>query len=300
MQVLPSAAVATIRPPRQALEPHAFTLEAAERWALERADGLSADRLRLTSFWGIDLIRQHVPGERKTRYTLRLAQSENYGIACGPVSALQDSDHVLVGEDSRHILRERLFRDDTDRAALIDLLMGHVSMAASHQMILDQTLADKYALRSRLFADEAEMTLRRRGFDAVTNGNARVHIIGATAGMIGALLTRGFEVTAADMSRDVVGQNLGGIVVYGEAENDKLIKSADLVIISGMTLPNRTLPTLIQAAKVHNTSTMIWAITGRNFGYYYIEHGVDCVISDPSPLLFLPGIASIGIWRRES
>ena len=39
----------------------------------------------------------------------------------------------------------------------------------------------------------------------------------------------------------------------------------------GMVLPNRTLPALLQAAKTNNTSTMIWAITGRNFGYYYTE-----------------------------
>ena len=66
-----------------------------------------------------------------------------------------------------------------------------------------------------------------------------------------------------------------------------------------MTLPNRTLPALIEAAKINNTSTMIWAVTGKNFGHYYTEHGVDCVISDPMPFLMLPGPASIGIWRRE-
>ena len=30
---------------------------------------------------------------------------------------------------------------------------------------------------------------------------------------------------------------------------------------------------------------MIWAITGKNFGSYYVEQGVDCVVSDPSPFL---------------
>jgi len=117
--------------------------------------------------------------------------------------------------------------------------------------------------------------------------------------MIGALVARSFEVTATDMCPDLVGQKLGGVTVCEETENSRLIKTADLVIITGMTLPNRTLPALIEAAKTHNTSTVMWAITGKNFGHYYTEQGVDCVISDPSPFLMLPGPASIGIWRRE-
>ena len=98
-----------------------------------------------------------------------------------------------------------------------------------------------------------------------------------------ALIARGYDVTAADMSPDVVGQNLGGVTVCEGTENDRLIEAADLVIMTGMTLPNRTLPHLIETAKRYNTSTMIWAVTGKNFGHYYTEHGIDCVISDPSP-----------------
>jgi len=294
------AARTIFRQPRDALEPRAFALDMAERWALERAWRLSADRFRVTSFWYIDYIRQHVPRERKTRYTVRLAQSENYGIAFGPTSALWDTDQALVGEDSRAILTERRFRDHIDRTALVDLVIGHVSAVADHQMILDQTLRDKYALRARLFGDEAELILQRKGFDAIKGSKWRILVIGATAGIIGALIERGFEVTATDMCPDLVGEKLGGVTVCDETENDSLIKAADLVIITGMTLPNGTLPVLIKEAKTHNTSTMIWAITGRNFGHYFTEHGVDCVISDPSPFLMLPGPTTIGIWRRKT
>jgi hypothetical protein len=284
--------------PETVLKPYAFTLEAAEQWALERASTLPAHRFRLNSLWYIDLIRQHAPGERKSRYAGRLAQSENYGIAFGLTSELRDDDRSLVGEDSREILKERRFRDKIDRTALIDLVIEHVSAAPNDRVILDQTFRDKYALRSRLFADEADVVLRRKGSEAIKGSKPRIHVIGATAGMIGGLVSRGFEVTAADESPNVVGQNLGGVTVCDEAENANLIKAADLVIITGMTLPNQTLPTLIAAAKAHNTSTMMWAITGKNFGHYYTEQGVDCVISDPTPFLFLPGPASIGIWRR--
>ena len=128
--------------------------------------------------------------------------------------------------------------------------------------------------------------LRRKGLDATKEVKPRVHVVRATAGMIGALVTRGFKVTATDMSPDVVGQNLGGVTVCDEAENVRLIKA-------------RWLPVLIAAATTSNTSTVIWAITGRNLGHCYTEQGVDCVISDPSPFFLQPGPAAIGLWRRE-
>ena len=296
---MPASRATAFRQPAHALEPHAFTLEAVEQWALERASRLAADRPRLTSLWYLDYIRQDVPEDRKTRYTVRLAQAENYGTAFGPISALRDADHALVGEDSRVILKDRRFRDDIDRTALIDLVIGHVSPPATHQLVVDQILRDKYAARSRLFADEAEAVLRRKGAGAIKGRKPCVLVIGATSGILDALVARGLEVTATDMSPDVVGKNLGGVTVRDATENGSLIEAADLAIITGMTLPNRTLPGLIEAAKIHNTSTMIWAVTGKNLGHYYTEQGIDCVISDPAPFLQLPGPAAIGVWRRE-
>jgi len=296
---MPASRATAFRQPAHALEPHAFTLEAVEQWALERASRLAAVRLRLTSLWYLDYIRQDVPEDRKTRYTVRLAQAESYGTAFGPISPLRDADHALVGEDSRVILKDRRFRDDIDRTALIDLVIGHVSPPATHQLVVDQILRDKYAARSRLFADEADAVLRRKGPAAIKGRKPCILVIGATSGILEALVARGFEVTATDMSPDVVGRSLGGVTVRDATENGSLIEAADLAIITGMTLPNRTLPALAEAAKAHNTSTMIWAVTGKNLGHYYTEHGIDCVISDPAPFLQLPGPATIGFWRRE-
>ena len=309
MHNLQSASRATIRLPNTALEPRAFELEAAERWVLEEAAGLPADLFRLTSFWYIDFIIQHLPTDRKTRYVARLAQAENYGVAFTLASALEESDpqlalreddHALVGEDSRTILNDRGYRSDMDRTALIDVVAGHLSSSATHEVIVDQKRRDKYAAKSHLFADEAELVLRRKGSRAVKGHKPHIHVIGAMAGTHAALLARGFEVTAADMSPDVIGQNLGGVTICDGTQNRKLIETADLVIMTGMTFPNRTLPSLLEAARANNTSTMIWAVTGRNLGPYYTRHGIDCVISDPAPFLSLPGPATIGVWRREN
>jgi hypothetical protein len=285
------------RQPQQALQPAAFTIEAAERWALERAAPLSADAFRLTSFWFVEFVRQAVPGERKTHYTMRLAQSENYGIAFGSVSRPSSSDRDLLGEDVRQILRDRRYRNNVERVALLDLVMAHVAPAASRHVLIDKSVRDKQAHRSQQFAQEAERILEQKG--AAKAGKPKILVIGATAAIIGALVSRGFEVAATDMSEDVENQLLGGIIVRSDSANLELVQSVDLAIITGMTLPNCTLPELIATAQQHNTSTMIWAITGRNFGHYYTAHGVDCVLADPSPFFQLPGPAKIDIWHRE-
>jgi hypothetical protein len=286
------------REPKQALKPSAFSVEAAEKWGLKRSWKLSEDLFRIRDFWYINLVRQPVVRERKTRYTQKVAQSENYGTAVGLTSVLPDPE--LVGKDTRQILQSRLYRDYIDRTTFVDLIMGHVSRPADQQIRLHGAVNAKYVARSRIFADEAEKICRRKGSKNLKGNKPRVLVVGATAGIISALVTRGFDVSATDLWPEAVGKELGGVkVLSGKVANAPLMKEADLAIMTGMTLANRTLPGLMTLAKKHNTSTMIWAVTGRNFGHYYTEHGADCVISDPSPFLLLPGPATIGIWRRK-
>jgi hypothetical protein len=162
MQNLQAVPRGTFRPPHIALEPRAFDLEMAEHWILQQAMALTADHFRLTSCWYID---------RKTCDTARLAQAENYGVAFSLASALgdpdrrlalQEEDHALVGEDSRALLKDRRYRSDMDRAALIDVVAGHLSDEPSKQVTVDQKRRDKYTAKSRLLADKTELVLRHR------------------------------------------------------------------------------------------------------------------------------------------
>ena len=198
---------------------------------------------------------------------MRLAQAESYGIALDHSSPHQACDPNLIGEDSRHILNDRRFRDNIDRIALIDLIVGEVATRC-REVTFNQTMRDKYASRAHLFADEAAFVLRRRSARANKGTRPHIHVAGATAGILNALLVCGFKVTATDLSPDVVGQNCG-VTVCDAVENCKSIAVADLTIITGMTLSNGTLPSLLETAKTSNTSTMIWAVTGRNCAILY-------------------------------
>ena len=289
-----------LRQPKDALTPSAFSVQAAEQWALDRAATLPIDAFRLLALWSVSFLVQAAPGERKTRYTMRIAQAEGYGRSGGLGPGLPDPDPDLVGEDTRRILKERLWRDDADRTAIADLVIGQVSRPADERIVLDDTLRGKYIARTKIFADEADRVLRRRGAEPRKDNRPRVLVVGATAGILDALTRRGLDVCATDLSPDVVGRTLGGVQVRdGKTANVRLMKDADLTIVTGLSLTNGTLPDLMSLAKTHNTSTIIWAITGKNFGHYYTDHGVDSVISDPSPFLLLPGSATIAIWRRQ-
>jgi len=289
----------TLRPPSAALVPAAFSVDAAEQWALDRAAPLPAESFRLVALWSVTFLVQAEATERKARYTMRIAQSEGYGRSGGLGPPEPDPD--LVGEDARRILGERRCRHDADRTAIVDLVMGQVSRPADAEVLVADTVRRKYLQRTELFADEADWVLHGRDARLRKAAPPRVLVVGATAGILDALARRGFDVSATDLSTDVVGQTLAGFPVQdGRTANLRLMKDADLAIVTGLSLTNGTMPDLMSAAKTHNTSTIIWAITGKNFGHYYTEHGVDSVISDPSPFLLLPGPAAIAIWRRQA
>lgn len=287
--------------PRDALQPSAFSVQAAEQWALKKSAKLPEDLFRLTAIWSIIFVRQPVREERKTRYTMRLAQSQNYGLATTLGQRISTPNARIIGLDARVALKRKLYGNHLDRTALVDLVMSHVCRRPDRQIRLEGVFSEKYNKRAQIFAQEAEELLKRKRLKDSKSKRPHVLVIGATAGIIRELLGRRFRVSSTDMSPEIVGSKLGGVrIEHGRAANSRRMKEADLAIITGMALPNRTLTGLIELAKDHNTSTMVWAISGRNHGDYYTEHGIDCVISDPSPFLLLPGQATLSIWNRNS
>ena len=278
-----------------------FSVEAAEKWALDRSENLPDELLRLTALWYINFVRQPAPGERKTRYIVKLAQAQNYGISMGLTPNLSEPNANLVGEDSRQILKNGTWGDEIERTALVDLVIGSVSRPADQEVRLDGSPHAKYLARSTIFADEAASVLESKGSKYFKGNKPRVLVIGATVAIIRGLMGRGFDVSATDLAPEVIDNELGGVNIWsGESANERLIAEADLAVVTGMTLPNGTLPSIVEQAIKCNTSILIWAISGRNFGHYYTEHGVDTVISDPSPFLHLPGAATIAVWRKKA
>ena len=89
------------------MTPPAFSVEAAEMWALKRPQELPADPFRLMAHWYINYDLQPAPNERKTRYTMKIAHTLNYGISADLTPVLPESEPDLVGKDVRLILKKR-------------------------------------------------------------------------------------------------------------------------------------------------------------------------------------------------
>ena len=223
------------------LVPAAFSVEAAEEWALGRAAALPADLFRLIAMWSVRFLLQAVPDERKACYTMKIAQAETYGRS-GGFGPVPDPDPALVGEDTRRILKGRLWRDDGDRVAITDSVVGQISRPPDEHVVLDDRAHAKYVARAELFADEAERIVQRRGAARLKQPHRpRVLVVGATAGILAALVRRGFEVSATDLSADIVGRPLGGVLVLdGESANAELMPDADLAIVTGQSLMNQS------------------------------------------------------------
>src|SRR5262249_56370239 len=113
-----------LRQPKDALTPAAFSVDAAEQWALHRAEARTADPFRLLALWSVSFLVQADPGERKTRYTMRIAQGEGYGRSGGLGPGLPDPDPDLLGHDTRRLLRDRRGENATEGAAHQDLGLG--------------------------------------------------------------------------------------------------------------------------------------------------------------------------------
>ena len=153
-----SSALVTLN---SALVPSAFSIETAEGWALGRAGDLPDDLLRLIAIWSVRYLVQAAPDERKACYTMKIALAETYGRS-GDVGPMPDPDPDLIGEDTRRILKGRLWRDDGDRLAVMDSVIGQVSRSPDEQIVLEDRPHAKYVARAELFADEAQRVLQRR------------------------------------------------------------------------------------------------------------------------------------------
>src|SRR5262249_26799790 len=154
----------------------------------------------------------------------------------------------------RRILRDRRWKDEADRAAITDLVIGQGSRPAGDRNVLGETLRGKDPPGAGIFCDEATRVLQGPGGEPGKGGRRRVLVVGATAGILHALLGRGLDVCATDLSSDVVGRTLGGVrVLDGRVANARLMKDADLAIVTGISLTNGTMPELMSLAKTHNT-----------------------------------------------
>ena len=159
------------------LNPSAFSIEAAEKWALEKVREVAPEPFRLTAYFHIDYIVQQLPRNGKRATPRGWLNPRTTGLAFGLAPSLPDLDPDFVGRDVRQILKDRLCRDNIDRTAFVDLVMGHLSQSANEYVTLEGAVQDKYLARARIFAGEAEKIIERKG---VKRLRETVHVLSSS------------------------------------------------------------------------------------------------------------------------
>ena len=110
---------------------------------------------------------------------------------------------------------------------------------------------------------------------------------------------RGMRVCGVDMSDDLIGQQSGGSCIAAPDRTEELIAEADIALITGMAIVNDTMETLLMSCKKAGAVAIVYGQTGSNFAPFYLENGVDCVISEPFPLYTIPGRSEIRIFASS-
>lgn len=151
-------------------------------------------------------------------------------------------------------------------------------------------LAMKAAERASIVATEVTRLMPFSG--------GLVHCIGAVGSIIQELKSRAAQVTASDLDDQLVGSELAGVLIDdGEELNRARIDSADVVLITGMSLANETFGELLSQAHHSDKPVVVFAQTAANIFPHLLNAGISTVISEPYPFYLLPGVATIRIYR---
>ena len=161
------------------------------------------------------------------------------------------------------------------------------------KMILHGSSIEKLIKRSEIIVQEAERLIGRLDKKKVLN-------VGVVGNIIYQFLEKNCEVFGSDFDPAIIGSKLFDktTIQHGKKTID-LIKKVDIAVVTGMTITTETLDEIINTCKQFNTKLIVFAETGANLGQYYVNHGVDCFLSESFPFYIFNGDSYIDIISRK-
>jgi hypothetical protein len=248
----------------------------------------------------LDPVNLCIRGVSTTRYRLKLlpestpfdlqfvsVQTDQIGCCYYPVPELITGEDACIGAS----VFDRFEHPALDIAAL-DAAAAAIAPRGEHR-VLSGTSSAKASQRAHLICSEA----RRLAGSAMP---PRVALVGVVGEVLHEL--RGWdeiEVLASDYAPQLAGDQMEGVAVKSGADTGRLIESADVAIVTGMTLANGTLQGILDAAQRAKTKLLIFAQTGHSFAPTYLRLGVDTVVSERFPFyLSAAGPSDVWVARR--
>ncbi len=266
-------------------------LEGIRTWVRSNAQLDSGRKLNINGLWRLRCMFQPTPRERKFNYRILVAQTIGQG-ACyyeGP----ELTDKMLLGRIGHEYDGQstgNLFID----IALLDSVAMSFSFIPDSSFELSGSNSSKAVSRAELVVDEVVRLINRnhRGH------KVRVCNVGAVSLLIRGLLDKGFDVTASDREKNVIGTTLFGKTrIMSASSTLDLVADSDIALVSGMTLSTRSLSDITNVAIKNRTKIVVFAETGAGFGPYYVNNGIDVVVSEPFPFYTFDCHTTINVFR---
>jgi len=203
----------------------------------------------------------------------------------------------LLGQDAKNIFEEEQI-EYAIKISILDSMYGSLFPMSKNDILsvsFDGSYTQKDDWRTGIILREADRLIGKS--DA--SHTLKVLNIGVVASFIKALINAGYNVVGSDFNRTIAEGELAGVKIEDGEKSPYLIKDADLVIATGMTIATETLDEIIQECKKHGAKLIVFAETGHSFADYYLKEGVDVYLSEHFPFYSFSGPSKIDICRKK-
>lgn len=248
------------------------------------------DDFILRGLWKIEMGFRPTPADPPFTDLVMLAQTAGVGYC-----ACEDRDIKFPIEWIGRDVREIVAANRCLRIAILDAAYSVLTTEPSFSMVLHGSTYKKAISRASVITGEVLRLLRMGG-----NRKRRVAMVGAVGSILSELNKTGLELAATDMDASVIGKLLGGVeVASGTAETISMVESADLALVTGMTLSTNTLDEILSVCNSRQTRLVMFAQTGANFASEYVRRGVDTVVAESFPNYIFPGETLVRVFRSD-
>lgn len=257
---------------------------------LSASDGMDEECFRIRGVWSTHYWLQLL--EDSTPFDLRylLVQTNGMGCCYLPAGSREpDSPARYIGASVFDA-----FDDPAVEIAALDAAYGALPPVGEPREISGENF-QKARSRADLLCAEVASQLPPPG-----GRTRRLGLVGVVGEVLHVVRSwPNLSIRATDYGARIAGAKLEDVKIEWGDETASMVREVDVALVTGMTLANGTLGTIIDAAREADTRLVIFAETGHNFAGRYLELGVDTVISEEFPFyLSGPGVSRIRVARQ--
>jgi hypothetical protein len=257
----------------------------------EIASSTSPAQRRVEGLWGVDCLFNPAGNGRIFNYKFLLAQTTALGCA-------YSTRLTYPAEELESYINKDFLQIDLPDMALKVALMDSAYPACNPGKpdlieTMDGFAAKKMRWRSELILREAERVL------GTVKGKRIVNV-----GVVGDILTtfkeHGADIIGTDFDPVIAGTKMfDQVQILDGKQTPCAISTADLCVVTGMTITTCTIDSLIKLCREKNVKMIVFAETGINLGSFFVKQGVDVYLGETFPFYIFHGTSRINIYRSR-